>query len=321
MASRYDPLGEFLAQSQTVEFLLSWEQLEALVGSLPADAATPQFWANASDYHGSRRQQWLGNGFEAFYRPDIKSVLFRKVLDGESRAGEEWTVDELRGCMLAYRQMWDQQEAKQKINKTAQREKALATVLKGRSPGSFEFRMQNISEVLRKLGIRTIEGYRPAANIGKRIEAALTGLAGEFWNIGVLANTPTDDPEVLAARVQAARSTYNSGKLPPPTGNQSPEKRERKQFSYSRLASVVAYVEAEAKGRCEGCGQDAPFIKESTGLPFLEVHHVIQLSEDGPDTVENAVALCPNCHRRLHLGQDKATMRAELYKNISRLKK
>jgi 5-methylcytosine-specific restriction protein A len=26
------------------------------------------------------------------------------------------------------------------------------------------------------------------------------------------------------------------------------------------------------------------------------------LASDGDDTVENAVALCPNCHRRAHFG-------------------
>jgi 5-methylcytosine-specific restriction protein A len=28
----------------------------------------------------------------------------------------------------------------------------------------------------------------------------------------------------------------------------------------------------------------------------------VMLAEGGEDTVENALALCPNCHRRLHFG-------------------
>ena len=30
---------------------------------------------------------------------------------------------------------------------------------------------------------------------------------------------------------------------------------------------------------------------------FLEVHHIVPESEQGPDTIDNAASLCPNCHR------------------------
>ena len=36
------------------------------------------------------------------------------------------------------------------------------------------------------------------------------------------------------------------------------------------------------------------------GTHYLEVHHIDQLAKGGADTVENAVALCPNCHRKMH---------------------
>ncbi|WP_413817679.1 HNH endonuclease [Pseudomonas viridiflava] len=32
----------------------------------------------------------------------------------------------------------------------------------------------------------------------------------------------------------------------------------------------------------------------------MEVHHKIRLADGGLDTLENAVALCPNCHRATH---------------------
>ncbi|WP_196607201.1 HNH endonuclease [Pectinatus frisingensis] len=35
-------------------------------------------------------------------------------------------------------------------------------------------------------------------------------------------------------------------------------------------------------------------------MSYLEVHHVIPLSKDVDDTADNAIALCPNCHRELH---------------------
>ncbi|MEO1942713.1 MAG: HNH endonuclease [Candidatus Thioglobus sp.] len=30
------------------------------------------------------------------------------------------------------------------------------------------------------------------------------------------------------------------------------------------------------------------------------MHHIHQLADGGEDTTENAVALCPNCHRMMH---------------------
>ncbi|MEE7094460.1 HNH endonuclease, partial [Escherichia coli O10] len=41
---------------------------------------------------------------------------------------------------------------------------------------------------------------------------------------------------------------------------------------------------------------------QEDGTPFLEVHHIEWLSKGGEDSVENAIALCPNCHRQAHYG-------------------
>jgi 5-methylcytosine-specific restriction protein A len=57
-----------------------------------------------------------------------------------------------------------------------------------------------------------------------------------------------------------------------------------------------------ASGICEQCNEDAPFKRKKDGTPYLEVHHRIPLSEGGFDTVGNAIAVCPNCHRELHYG-------------------
>ncbi len=66
---------------------------------------------------------------------------------------------------------------------------------------------------------------------------------------------------------------------------------------------IVAEVLERAKGRCERCNKPAPFLKDKDNEPFLEVHHKIPLNEGGYDTVENSIALCPNCHRHAHYGK------------------
>ncbi len=68
----------------------------------------------------------------------------------------------------------------------------------------------------------------------------------------------------------------------------------------SRDQYVAEYVKRRAAGKCDLCGKDAPF-RDTSGKPYLEVHHIEWLSKGGMDTIENAVALCPNCHRKMHV--------------------
>lgn len=88
---------------------------------------------------------------------------------------------------------------------------------------------------------------------------------------------------------------------------------------YQRSPYVVETVNRRANGICELCEKDAPF-KNSKGKPYLEVHHIIQLSKGGEDTVDNAVALCPNCHRKMHsifLEKDILKLQKKVSKNES----
>jgi len=73
---------------------------------------------------------------------------------------------------------------------------------------------------------------------------------------------------------------------------------------FIRNPDVIAEVLEHAKGICHECGDHAPFYRATDGSPYLEVHHKVPLSEGGDDTVENAIALCPNCHRKVHYGVD-----------------
>lgn len=67
-----------------------------------------------------------------------------------------------------------------------------------------------------------------------------------------------------------------------------------------RNQNIIEYAKRRAVGICQLCGSAAPF-NDRDGNPFLEVHHIIWLSREGNDCIENAVALCPNCHRQMHI--------------------
>jgi 5-methylcytosine-specific restriction protein A len=72
--------------------------------------------------------------------------------------------------------------------------------------------------------------------------------------------------------------------------------------AFLRNADVIAEVLYEAQGICQLCKKPAPFSRRSDGTPYLEVHHRLPLAMGGADTVQNAIALCPNCHREQHFG-------------------
>lgn len=66
---------------------------------------------------------------------------------------------------------------------------------------------------------------------------------------------------------------------------------------------VAEYAKRKANGICQLCMRQAPFNKPN-GDPYLESHHIIWLSKGGNDAIENTVALCPNCHRKMHIVDD-----------------
>lgn len=104
-----------------------------------------------------------------------------------------------------------------------------------------------------------------------------------------LAKSLADDPDARLARLRAA--------------SPRPGRRLVSHVEFVRNPDVVAEVLARAQGRCGRCRNPAPFRRTSDGSPYLEVHHVLPLARGGDDSVENAIALCPNCHRHMHYGR------------------
>lgn len=60
-----------------------------MVGGLPREASTHQFWANAQDHQLARRRQWLSNGYFAYYEPKGKAVRFVRRDNGGAKLRNE----------------------------------------------------------------------------------------------------------------------------------------------------------------------------------------------------------------------------------------
>lgn len=104
-------------------------------------------------------------------------------------------------------------------------------------------------------------------------------------------------------------------------GNQQPTNFVNSQTTVSlarqRSALVKAYVLQRANGKCEYTGKEAPF-KRRDGTPYLEVHHLAQLSDDGLDHPVNAAAIDPTVHRLIHYGMDGEKVNTDLRTIVER---
>ena len=93
---------------------------------------------------------------------------------------------------------------------------------------------------------------------------------------------------------------------------------ERVALVRKRSEHIRNYALERADGICEGCHGNAPFIT-SNGRPYLEVHHIHKLSDGGPDHPRYVSALCPNCHRRAHYGEQRKEFNDSIQRHVESL--
>ncbi|EJM31480.1 HNH endonuclease [Pseudomonas sp. GM25] len=234
----------------------------------------------------------------------------------DKKKDTDWTVAEIEAAVDAYLKMFELERIGQKFNKAHENRLLRASALHNRTEGSVEFRMQNISAVLLRMHREYIKGYKPARNVGSNVEPAIRAV---LIAKGVTLGDPTiatADEEALEQRALALE------KLPledEPEGIVKPKRAPAQSTVFIRDPKVRAWVRQKAKGICEGCGEPAPFTKNDS--PYLEVHHVRHLANKGSDRISNAVALCPNCHRRCHHSNDSKEFTESLYDRVKRLKR
>ncbi|QSA97310.1 HNH endonuclease signature motif containing protein [Methylococcus sp. EFPC2] len=119
----------------------------------------------------------------------------------------------------------------------------------------------------------------------------------EFW-VGKIAQAANE--QFQNAVLSALRDKPEMRRKRLETAQVIPNKIGIVSVSFARNPDVVAEVLFRANGYCEFCKNPAPFTRRADNSPYLEVHHIKMLAEGGEDTVANAVALCPNCHRQAH---------------------
>ncbi|BCM74922.1 hypothetical protein KAM329D_41070 [Aeromonas caviae] len=156
-----------------------------------------------------------------------------------------------------------------------------------------------------------VSGLKPAKNVGAQNASIIERLICEL----------DGQPFSGQAEFEHQVIQYKEKPISPhPPGIEEPSPRYLTTTSYVRDPQVKAWVLVAAAAKCEGCDAQAPFTT-ATGEPFLEVHHLRTLADGGSDTINNTVALCPNCHRELHYGANQVEKRDALYRKLPRLKR
>lgn len=224
---------------------------------------------------------------------------------------ETWSDEELKAAVAAYVDMHRKEAAGTPFVKKHYYDDLSERF--SRTAKSYEYRMQNISYLYSLQGRQWVSGLKPARNVGVNVIRRLEKLIAEAEGQQLPGNAAFD-AEVKQQREKQRQKAATT----PPAGNSSPPKKATTSTAYQRDPEVVAWVLEAARGFCECCDNPAPFHRED-GTPFLEVHHVQRLADGGPDVIENAVALCPNCHRELHFGVDKSVIAKRLRSKIARL--
>ena len=101
-------------------------------------------------------------------------------------------------------------------------------------------------------------------------------------------------------------------------GNESPKRRSGRTTYIVRDPEVRRKVIQRANGHCEFCGAEG--FEREDGSRFVEAHHIIHLALQGPDTLDNVIALCPNHHREAHFGKNRKNFEEKLKSALTKIR-
>jgi 5-methylcytosine-specific restriction endonuclease McrA len=91
--------------------------------------------------------------------------------------------------------------------------------------------------------------------------------------------------------------------------------------TYSRDSSIIAFVHRRSEYKCEMPGCDYVGFRKTNGGQYIETHHITPLAVGGDDSIDNAAALCPTCHRIMHYAHDKLKRTAILRSVVKKANK
>jgi hypothetical protein len=135
-------------------------------------------------------------------------------------------------------------------------------------------------------------------------------LGGELFALKAPTSVPISPDDLLEEACKRASTKTVLKLAQDATGK--PSRRPATGTTFVRNPFVVAGALIRASGKCEMPACKVELFHRDDGTSYLEVHHIVPLAEGGDDTMANAAALCPRCHRELHHGMRRGELRKAL---------
>ena len=175
------------------------------------------------------------------------------------------------------------------------------------APTSSRLRYDKLSLVITNFD--SIDSSRIEASVGDLLnryslpdtqnESYLYGFAREYMRRTSIGPVAVEEERLVNQVNQSLQLSPNDRAERLRNAPKIPERQATSTYAFKRNPDVIAEALYRANGNCQGCQRPAPFLKKD-GNPYLEVHHIKFLARGGEDTIDNAIALCPNCHREAH---------------------
>lgn len=192
--------------------------------------------------------------------------------------------------------------------------KDAASSPQSRRATKMDFSLQKANRLNWPVRVIICDGVRREANTTKSTADSRI-LDSEQWHIE---NYDPNNGDCLLVRGLAAAPFIDQFELEKlPEGKAF--RKETNTSVFERSPQIRNYVLERAKGFCELCGEKG--FKTSSGSIYLESHHIQPLSEDGSDSIDNVIALCPNHHREAHYGMDNEKFKQSLLMCVEKLNK
>lgn len=143
-------------------------------------------------------------------------------------------------------------------------------------------------------------GYRNRSSRVKEIARLFSAIKNDDFS----SYMATEEPDYAPAQKQYRLSSNADlwAKLLTESSMESEYKDGRRERKHTLVGILRAYNEnvfsIDGKLVCECCG-NTTFLTAANET-YLEYHHLIPFSSEGPDHYLNLYALCPMCHRKLH---------------------
>lgn len=192
--------------------------------------------------------------------------------------------------------------------------KIAASSPQSRRATKMDFSLQKAARLNWPVRVIICDGGRRDSNATKS-SAERRLLDSEQWYVTSYSSESGDC--VLVRGVPAALFIDQFSIKKAPAGEAN--KKETTTSVYERNPQVRSYILGRSGGFCEWCGQKG--FETPSGSVYLETHHIQPLSENGSDTIDNVIALCPNHHREAHFGVHAVHFRKELADRVKELNK